>query len=65
MSVKLRQLAEMDLEYAKELEAFFKEDGITDYLDMTIDDFVKFCEGKLGEYSKQIMGAMQKREHQI
>jgi hypothetical protein len=57
----------MDQEYAKDLEAFFKEDGIeaAEYLEMTVEEFVKFCEGKIGEYSKQFMGAMQKLEHKV
>ena len=65
VSVKLRQLAALDSEYAEELEAFFQEHGITDYLDMTLDDFIKFCEGKIGEYCRELMGAVQKREHTV
>jgi hypothetical protein len=67
VSVKLKRLAEMDQDYAKDLEAFFQEDGIgeAEYLEMTIEEFLKFCEGKIGEYSKQFMGAMQKREHTV
>jgi len=64
MSVKLRQLAELDLGFAMELEAFFKKDGISEeeYLEMTINDFIKFCESKLNEYCQQFMGGMQKLE---
>jgi hypothetical protein len=67
MGVKLRQLAALDPEYAKELEAFFKKNGIgeAEYLNMTIEEFVKFCEGKLGEYSKQFMEAMRKHEYKV
>lgn len=62
MSVKLRVLAEMDAEYAKELKQFFSSQNMDDYLDLTVNDFVKLCEAKLGEYSNQIMEALQNRE---
>jgi hypothetical protein len=65
VSIKLRVLAEMDVEYAKELNAFFKQNGLvdTEYLDMTIDEFIQFCEQKLAEWNQQVKGVMQKREH--
>jgi vacuolar-type H+-ATPase catalytic subunit A/Vma1 len=65
MSVKLKRLAEMDPEYGEMLAEFFKEQGITDYLDMTIDEFLELCERKVSQYSEQIMGAIRKREHKI
>ena len=51
MSIKLRQLTEMDSEYAEELEAFFKEDGIgkAEYLEMTVEEFLEFCAKKVEE----------------
>lgn len=65
MSIKLRQLVEMDAEYAKELDVFFKQNGLidTEYLDMTIDDFIKFCEWKLAKWDQQIIKGVQKYEH--
>lgn len=39
--IKLRQLAEADKEYAQDLKAYCQSEGLTDYLDMSLQDFLK------------------------
>ncbi len=60
MSIKLRALAEMDAEYAKELKQFFSGQNMNNYLDMTIEDFIKFCTEKVGAWNQQIMEVVKK-----
>jgi hypothetical protein len=65
--IKLRQLAQMDPEFAEMLKEVFQSEGVseTDYLDMTFDDFVKFCTIRLEKLAKILTEALQKREHKF
>jgi len=63
MSVKLREMAALDPEWAEDLKTFFEQSGIckTDYLEMSYMEFLEFSE----EYLKKLMEALKKREHKV
>jgi len=60
MNIKLRLLAEKDSDYAKMLRDFFENEGKTDYLDMTLEEFLDYCERKLDCLTEKIFGAMKR-----
>jgi hypothetical protein len=53
----------MDPEYAEMLKQFFQHEGVTEYLDMTLDDFLEWCMGKTERAAKMVEEALQKHEH--
>ena len=63
MSVKLREMAALDPEWATDLKMFFRQNGIceTDYLAWTYAEFLQFCE----EYMKKLAEVLQKHEHKV
>jgi hypothetical protein len=63
--IKLRQLAQMDPEFAEMLKELFQSEGIseTDYLDMTLADFLKFVTISVEKVAKVLEEALKKREH--
>jgi hypothetical protein len=63
MSVKLRDMAALDPEWASELKLFFAQDGLreVDYLNMTYSEFLKLSE----EYMKKLAEVLQKHEHKV
>jgi len=66
--IKLRQLAQMDPEYAKMLEKFFEKSGLskTDYLDMNIEDFLKrWGTEYLEQWAKILAETLRKRDRKI
>jgi hypothetical protein len=67
MSVKLRQLAQMDPEYAKMLKDLFEKRGVceADYLDMTVDDFIELLTITTEKMAKIVNEALKKHEHKL
>ena len=63
--IKLRQLAQMDPEYAEMLRPFFQSQGVTDYLDMTFDDFLTFSIARAEQWTKILAEGLQKHEHKV
>jgi hypothetical protein len=63
MSVKLRDMAALDPEWAQDLKTFFMQNGISesDYLELTYAEFLEFSE----EYLKKLAEVLQKHEHKV